>query len=107
MGNYAIDIPLLLKNNIRVLVYSGTEDWICNYLGGQEWVNKLQWDGQKQFNDLDLSPWRVQNKTAGIGKSYGGFTFLEVFDAGHMVPLDQPANALDMFRRFINNQPFN
>jgi len=106
MGNFADDIPLLLQNNVSVLVYSGTEDWICNYLGGQRWVNNLDWQGQKQFNSLDLQPWKYKMKTVGLGKAYAGLTWLEVFDAGHMVPMDQPANALDMLNRFIHNQPF-
>jgi carboxypeptidase C (cathepsin A) len=106
MGNFADDIPILLSNNVRVLVYSGTEDWICNYLGGENWVNNLNWDGQKTFQNLDLMPWIIQNKTAGLAKSWKGFSWLEVFDAGHLVPMDQPANSLDMLNRFIKNLPF-
>jgi len=106
IGSYAFDIPLLLKANVSVLVYSGTEDFVCNYLGGQNWVKDMEWDYQKQFNGLPLKPWTVNGKQAGLGKSYEGLTFLEVFDAGHMVPMDQPANALDMITRFIYGQPF-
>jgi len=106
MGNFASDVPILLQAGVNVLVYSGTEDFICNYLGGQAWVNDLKWSGQKQFQSLDLKEWKVQNKTAGLAKSYNGFTFLEVFAAGHMVPMDQPVNALDMLKRFLTNQPF-
>jgi len=29
--------------------------------------------------------------------------FLRVFDAGHMVPMDQPAAALYMLQRFFEN----
>jgi len=65
MGNFALDIPLLLQNNVSVLIYSGTEDWICNYLGGQNWVNNLDWPGKKQFNSINLQPWKVNGKTAG------------------------------------------
>jgi serine carboxypeptidase-like clade 4 len=107
VGNFDIDIPILLDAGVRVLVYSGTEDFICNYLGSQAWVNALSWSGQAQFNKLDLKEWKVDNKTtAGLAKYFGGFTFLEVFNAGHMVPMDQPVNALDMLRRFIYNQPY-
>jgi serine carboxypeptidase-like clade 4 len=107
VGNLDVDIPVLLSNGVRVLVYSGTEDFICNYLGSQAWVNALDWPGQKAFNSIDLAEWKdSKNNTAGLAKTYNGFTFLEVFNAGHMVPMDQPANALDMLKRFINNQPF-
>jgi carboxypeptidase C (cathepsin A) len=107
VGNFDFDIPILLANDVRVLVYSGTEDFICNYLGGEIWVNELNWPGKNRFNALPLAPWTADNKTtAGIAKSYGGFTFLEVFNAGHMVPMDQPFNSLDMLKRFVYNMTF-
>jgi len=36
-------------------------------------------------------------------RQYDNFHFLRVFDAGHMVPMDQPENALDMITRMIAN----
>jgi len=107
MGNYGDDVPVLLDAGVNVLVYSGTEDWICNYLGGQEWVNKLNWKGQSKFVSTPLQDWKVNGKVAGSYKSYNGFTFMEVYEAGHMVPLDQPVNSLTMFNAFVHNQPFN
>ena len=34
-------------------------------------------------------------------RQYGNLHFLKVYDAGHMVPMDQPKNALAMLTRFI------
>lgn len=39
-------------------------------------------------------------------RSVGPLTFLRVFDAGHMVPMDQPENALDMITRFTRGKDF-
>ena len=39
-------------------------------------------------------------------RSSGGLTFLQVYDAGHMVPTDQPAVALAMIQNFINGGAF-
>jgi carboxypeptidase C (cathepsin A) len=36
-------------------------------------------------------------------RQYGNFHFLRVYDAGHMVPMDQPAHALAMLQRLVNN----
>jgi len=36
-------------------------------------------------------------------RQYENFHFLRVFNAGHMVPMDQPEAALAMLDRFINN----
>jgi len=39
---------------------------------------------------------------AGWAKNYDNFTFLKVAKAGHMVPLDQPENALAMLKVFLS-----
>lgn len=31
---------------VSVLVYSGKYDYVCNYIGGHEWVSKMKWHGQ-------------------------------------------------------------
>jgi len=33
-------------------------------------------------------------------RTSNGFSFLQVFQAGHMVPMDQPAAALQMLNEF-------
>jgi carboxypeptidase C (cathepsin A) len=33
-------------------------------------------------------------------------TFLQVYEAGHMVPMDQPEAALSMLNTFLRNEPF-
>jgi carboxypeptidase C (cathepsin A) len=38
--------------------------------------------------------------------SADGLVFLKVLNAGHMVPMDQPANALFMLNTFLQNNPF-
>jgi serine carboxypeptidase-like clade 4 len=100
-------IPNLLENGYRVLVYSGMLDFICNYLGGESWTTQLPWSGQKQFNSSSYINWNVDGKLAGYSKNYKEFTFLKVLNAGHMVPMDQPKNSLDMVNRFLFNKPFN
>ena len=37
---------IVLSHGRRVTVYSGKDDYICNYLGGKEWANSTQWSGQ-------------------------------------------------------------
>jgi cathepsin A (carboxypeptidase C) len=47
-----------------------------------------------------------RNQAAGRARTHGGLTFLQVHNAGHMVPLDQPANALDMLNTFTSGKAF-
>ncbi|ODV93791.1 hypothetical protein PACTADRAFT_45943 [Pachysolen tannophilus NRRL Y-2460] len=94
----------LLAKDIPVLIYSGDKDYICNWLGGHFWTEELEWDGEFLFRADDFKKWNTlnENQDAGLVKSASNFTFLRVFDAGHMVPYDKPANALDMLNRWIN-----
>ena len=36
---------IVLSHGRRVVVYSGKDDFICNYLGGNAWVESTQWSG--------------------------------------------------------------
>jgi len=82
------------------------EDFICNYYGGGNWTFDLTWPGQQAFDATPSVNWSVNGTLAGYAKSSGGFTFLSVLNAGHMVPMDQPANALSMLQSFLNNTPY-
>ncbi|KAK9711335.1 hypothetical protein K7432_007901 [Basidiobolus ranarum] len=99
-------IPSLLSDGIRVLIYAGDADFICNWYGNKAWTLDLDWSGKKQFNSAKDLPWNNGGHPAGEVRSFGNFTFLRVFGAGHMVPHDQPANALDMINRWLANKSF-
>jgi len=43
----------------------------------------------------------VNGVGAGQLKQFKNFKFLRVYDAGHMVPMDQPVVALQMLESFI------
>jgi len=91
----------LLKNNIQVLVYSGDKDYVCNWRGGEAWTHTLPWDKSEEFNKIDYSVWSVNNKPAGEYKNIDNLTFLRVYDAGHMVPMDQPSISLEMLHQLV------
>jgi len=89
---------------VKVLVYSGNKDFICNWRGGEAWTNTI-FNGQKQleFVQQEFTPWNVSGKPAGKYKTKGSLTFLNVYNSGHMVPMDQPVNALAMINQFFLN----
>lgn len=106
MHSFKSVIPQLLDANIRVLVYAGEMDYICNYMGNKAWTLALEWTGKPQFNDAGDHQWMVEGEAAGLARSAQGLTFLQVFGAGHMVPLDQPRNSLAMVQAFLDDAPF-
>lgn len=97
-------IPDILASGVRMLVYSGTEDFICNWFGGRDWVSKMVWPGQAAYNKHPWADWTVDDVNAGVYKEHGNVQFLGVANAGHMVPMDQPANALAMLHIFIQGR---
>ncbi|KAL4461325.1 hypothetical protein ABPG72_016123 [Tetrahymena utriculariae] len=90
-----------ISSKIKVLIYSGDEDFQCNYLGAEKWAYNLEWQGQYQFQQTQYSNWRNQGQSLGKVKTVDNFNFLIVYGAGHQVPMDQPESALIMINQFI------
>lgn len=95
-------VPPLLAAGVRVLIYAGDADFICNWMGNRAWVQALPWPGKAVFGAAPELDWAVAGAKAGKVRSAQGLTFLQVFGAGHMVPMDQPANALAMVNAFVH-----
>ncbi|EGD73922.1 serine carboxypeptidase CBP1 [Salpingoeca rosetta] len=100
MKNFQQDIPSLLANGTRVLIYAG---YICNWIGNKQWTLALDWPGKSAFNNAQDNNWNFNGTTAGVLRSANGFNFLQVHAAGHMVPHDKPEVALHMVNQFVTN----
>lgn len=106
MLDFETDIPVLLEGGVRVLVYNGEDDFVCNWYGSQNWVHELVWPGQQAFNSASNTTWTVDGNVSGSSISAEGLTFLRVKDAGHMVPMNQPRAAKVMLDNLLDNKPF-
>ena len=80
------------------------QDYICNWLGNQAWAQAMNWTHQADFVKAPANNWTVAGTAAGTLQTSNGFSFLRVFDAGHMVPRDQPEHALAMLNAFISGK---
>jgi serine carboxypeptidase-like clade 4 len=87
----------LFASGLKVLMYHGDLDLICNWMGGVSAAESFDWLGKEGFKN---SQW----KSCGYGlrKEFGNFSFIKVSMAGHMVPMDQPENAAKMLKWFID-----
>lgn len=93
----------LLEKGVPVLLYAGDKDIICNWLGNHYWSDALDYSEHEAFSKAPLVQWfNDQGEAAGEVKNHGIFTFLRVYGAGHMVPHDQPYNALEMVNRWVS-----
>jgi len=112
MKNYHMLIPSMLAAGIEVLVYAGDQDFICNWLGNEKWVQALDWPHKADFDASGKRPYLVHGKAVGkmdgkeVGElqSFANLHFLRVYQAGHMVPLDQPEAALGMLSDLLDGK---
>ncbi|KAJ7479723.1 Alpha/Beta hydrolase protein [Mycena latifolia] len=98
-------VGALLERGVCVLIFAGTYDVVCNWLGNEAWTLALEWSGQAEFSALPLREWTVAGKRAGKTRAARGLTFATVDAAGHVVPYDKPKESLEMVNRWIAGQP--
>ncbi|KAF4670360.1 hypothetical protein FOZ61_000550 [Perkinsus olseni] len=109
----ASDVELVLNRGLRVLIYAGDQDYLCNWLGNRAWTNALPWAHRAEFYGEQPKPWGKRDDDGALVmpvghlKQYENFAFLRVYNAGHMVPMDKPSEALYMFAQFVEDGMFN
>ena len=108
MVSFAAELATLM-DHYKVLIYSGQLDIIIGTALTSTYVPLLAWGGQDEFNAAPRAVWRASADAAevsGFVTKARDFTFAVVRGAGHLVPYDQGARALDMITRFIEDRPF-
>lgn len=111
----------LLERGIHALIYVGTYDWICNWIGNERWTLEMPWSGQEAFVNQPLREWQLDGQVVGKTRSANGLTFATVDGAGHMVgpslfveicmalmrvqvPYNKPKEALALVQRWLARQ---
>jgi cathepsin A (carboxypeptidase C) len=103
MQPYHLLVPDVLAE-VPVLIYAGDADWLCNWIGQEAWLGALMWPGTNAFREAKSQPVAIGDG----GESYGnrtsaeGLSYIKIFGAGHSVPQDKPAEALDMLQQWTN-----
>jgi cathepsin A (carboxypeptidase C) len=107
MKPFSLLVPTLLEQ-IPVLIYAGDKDYICNWLGNLAWTNELKWPGQESYNAADFLPLVMgsshEGREYGQVKSAMNLTFMRIYEAGHMTPMDQPDKSLDFLNRWLGGE---
>ncbi|GMF56842.1 unnamed protein product [Phytophthora fragariaefolia] len=99
----------MLDDGLRVLIYAGDADLMCNWIGNRAWTLELDWRGKDGYNAAEERAFVGHDPLlpegggidAGVVRSFDNFAFVRVYDAGHMVPMDQPAVSLDLISKFL------
>ncbi|UNI20710.1 Carboxypeptidase D [Purpureocillium takamizusanense] len=98
-------LPNLMKE-VPVLLFSGSEDLICNHYGTEELIDNMEWNDGKGFevtpgNWAPRRNWTFEGKDAGFWQEARNLTYVLFRDASHMVPFDYPRRSRDMLDRFM------
>lgn len=96
-------VAQLLDLGVPVLLYAGDKDFNCNWVGNHWYLSALEWSGHRQFAHQPFVPYRplADGVAHGELRTHGGFTFLRIYDAGHLVPFDKPEVALTMLNAWL------
>ncbi|KAF8452620.1 Alpha/Beta hydrolase protein [Boletus edulis BED1] len=95
----------LANSRLKILIWAGDADIICNWLGGHDSVLAMDWYGNETLHNTPLGNITLNGKLIAAVANIDNFTFARVFEAGHEVPAFQPAAALEIFTQVVNKEP--
>lgn len=58
----------IANSGIKVLVYNGDKDFLCNWKGGEKWTKKLKWNKHYEFKKQEFKNWIIGEKRRGLYK---------------------------------------
>lgn len=98
-------LPELLTE-VPIVLFSGAEDLICNYLGTEALISNMAWNGGRGF---EVSPgnwaprrdWTFEGEPAGFWQEARNLTYVLFYNSSHMVPFDYARRTRDMLDRFM------
>jgi carboxypeptidase C (cathepsin A) len=102
--SFVPDLSSVVQAGVQVTIWAGDTDWICNYVGGYEAVQTVEFDQQSAFRSADVKPYKVDGVEKGLFKTAGKLSWLQVYEAGHEVPYYQPAAALQVFKQTLSKE---
>jgi hypothetical protein len=95
-------VEQLLSQNVSVTWYFGDADYICNWIGGQRVAENMNIAGFSNagFTNITTSDGIVHGQVKAAGK----FSFVRIYESGHLVPFFQPVVALEMVDRVLSGK---
>mmetsp|Transcript_12758 Transcript_12758/g.22197 ORF Transcript_12758/g.22197 Transcript_12758/m.22197 type:complete len:212 (-) Transcript_12758:316-951(-) len=101
-------LDALLESGVPILLVYGKRDTTCDSVGGYALAESLSWHRQDAWENAPMEEWLVEGSRVGKVRSGGGLTWVQIDDAGHMCPADDPRAAylaIDMLLNDIAKGP--
>lgn len=87
--NFLTDLVEILDSGVRVVLFYGDADYICNWYGGLEAALALNYTQKEDFAAAEWAALNVSQIQYGETKEAGNFSFVRMYDAGHAPPFYQ------------------
>ena len=87
--NFLADLENILASGVRVSLYYGDADYICNWFGGEAISLALKYSNKKEFAAAGYQAMVAGGVEYGEVREYGNFSFTRIYEAGHEVPYYQ------------------
>jgi carboxypeptidase C (cathepsin A) len=98
VANYVAEVA---DAGVPVLLYQGLFDWIDGVFSNEQWILDLDWSGKLEFNKGERENWKIDGVLVGFVRKFGPLRQVTIRNAGHSVPLTQPAVAFALAKDFV------
>ena len=101
-STYKPQLQRIISAGVETLIYNGQNDFIVNTPGVLSYMNSLQIPFIKEWKSREKTIWTEgYPDSMGWYKQYRNLIFLQVRNAGHLVPADQPNYAWFMLKKYF------
>ncbi|KJX93658.1 carboxypeptidase s1 like protein [Zymoseptoria brevis] len=100
--NFVADLADIIDSGVRVGLFYGDADYICNWIGGEIVSQEVDYKDQDAFGASGYVPFMWNGTHFGDTREYGNYSFTRVFEAGHEIPFYQPQASLAFFTRMLD-----
>lgn len=73
----AITLMPKLAEKIQVLLFAGDQDVICNHVGQERLIEKLEWRGAEGMRGAETKRWVVNGTDAGTWQEARGLSYVK------------------------------
>eukprot|EP00831_Metopus_contortus_P074050 TRINITY_DN6759_c0_g1_i1.p2 TRINITY_DN6759_c0_g1~~TRINITY_DN6759_c0_g1_i1.p2 ORF type:complete len:199 (-),score=29.23 TRINITY_DN6759_c0_g1_i1:170-766(-) len=98
------EIEQALDKGIKVFLYYGDKDYVCNYLGGEYLSDSLNWEGQAEFLKQPYEEWKVDDIKLAEQRVYKNLALIKVFNTGHTIFFKQRKFSEMLLNSLIKNE---
>eukprot|EP01022_Parablepharisma_sp_SALTPOND_P008384 TRINITY_DN135828_c0_g1_i1.p2 TRINITY_DN135828_c0_g1~~TRINITY_DN135828_c0_g1_i1.p2 ORF type:complete len:422 (-),score=43.87 TRINITY_DN135828_c0_g1_i1:705-1970(-) len=98
------EVIMALERGVKVYLFFGDADYVCNWVGGEYLTDSLKWSGQKEFHKSTYKPWLVDGTELGKHKTHKNLSLIQVYGAGHTIFFKHREFALEMLKALIDYQ---